>query len=66
MLQEENKLLDKTNHQKVLEVQKLTQTTQELEESLLVARAATNTLCEYRRRVSQLNVGYQSIHPTTN
>ncbi|KAH7673335.1 Microtubule-associated protein 70 [Dioscorea alata] len=55
ILQEENKLLDKTNHQKVVEVQKRTQTIQELEESLLAASAATNTLCEYRCQVSQLN-----------
>ncbi|KAJ0963537.1 hypothetical protein J5N97_028659 [Dioscorea zingiberensis] len=55
ILQEENKLLDKTNHQKVVEVQKLTQTIQELDDSLLTRRTANNTLCEYQRQVSQLN-----------
>ncbi|KAL1832314.1 hypothetical protein ACET3Z_001965 [Daucus carota] len=53
--QEENKILEKTNRQKVIEVQKLGETIQELEEAILVGGAAANTIRDYRRRISELN-----------
>lgn len=52
---EENKILDKTNRQKVLEVEKLSQTIQELEEAILAGGAAANTLRDYKRQISELN-----------
>lgn len=54
--QEENKILDKTNRQKVLEVEKLSQTIQELEEAILAGGAAANTIRDYKRQISELNV----------
>lgn len=54
--QEENRLLEKTNRQKVLEVEKLSQTINELEEAILAGGAAANTIRDYRRRVSELQV----------
>ncbi|KAK4439464.1 Microtubule-associated protein 70-5 [Sesamum alatum] len=53
--QEENKILDKTNRQKVLEVEKLSQTIEELEEAILAGGAAANTIRDYRRQISELN-----------
>ncbi|XP_011095917.1 microtubule-associated protein 70-5 isoform X1 [Sesamum indicum] len=53
--QEENKILDKTNRQKVLEVEKLSQTIKELEEAILAGGAAANTIRDYRRQISELN-----------
>ncbi|KAJ8770448.1 hypothetical protein K2173_017939 [Erythroxylum novogranatense] len=53
--QEENKILDKTNRQKVLEVEKLSQTIQELEEVILNGGAAANAIRDYRRQISMLN-----------
>ncbi|KAL8099978.1 microtubule-associated protein 70-5-like [Apium graveolens] len=53
--QEENKILEKTNRQKVIEVKKLGETIQELEEAILVGGAAANTIRDYRRRISELN-----------
>ncbi|KAJ0980134.1 hypothetical protein J5N97_008389 [Dioscorea zingiberensis] len=55
ILQEENKLLDKTNRQKIVEIEKLAQTIHQLEESLLANGATTNALLEYQRKVSELN-----------
>ncbi|XP_038689558.1 microtubule-associated protein 70-5-like isoform X3 [Tripterygium wilfordii] len=52
--QEENKILEKTNRQKVLEVEKLTQTIQELEEAILAGGAAANAIRDYRRQISEL------------
>ncbi|KAL2473542.1 Microtubule-associated protein 70-5 [Forsythia ovata] len=52
---EENKILDKTNRQKVLEVEKLSQTIQELEEAILAGGAAANTIRDYKRKISELN-----------
>ncbi|XP_065851839.1 microtubule-associated protein 70-5 [Euphorbia lathyris] len=51
---EENKLLEKTNRQKVLEVEKLSHTIQELEEAILAGGAAANTIRDYRRQISEL------------
>lgn len=56
MSQEENKLLDRTNCQKVVEVEKLVQTVHELEESLLSNGETNNALLEYQRKISELNV----------
>ncbi|OMO76971.1 Myosin II heavy chain-like protein [Corchorus capsularis] len=53
--QEENKILEKTNRQKVLEVEKLSQTIQELEEAILAGGAAANSIRDYQRQISQLN-----------
>ncbi|KAJ6741530.1 MICROTUBULE-ASSOCIATED PROTEIN 70-2 [Salix viminalis] len=52
---EENRILEKTNRQKVLEVEKLSQTILELEEAILAAGAAANTIRDYRRQISELN-----------
>lgn len=55
-MQEENKILEKTNRQKVFEVEKLSQTVMELEEAILAGGAAANTIRDYRRQISELNV----------
>ncbi|KAJ4796667.1 Microtubule-associated protein 70-4 [Rhynchospora pubera] len=52
--QEENKVLEKTNRQKILEVEKLTQTIHELEESVLASGTAANAVRDYQRQVSEL------------
>ncbi|KHG14722.1 Microtubule-associated 70-5 -like protein [Gossypium arboreum] len=52
---EEHKILEKTNRQKVLEVEKLSQTIQELEEAILAGGAAANSIRDYQRQISQLN-----------
>lgn len=56
-IQEENKILEKTHRQKVLEVEKLSQTIQELEEAILSSAATANTIRDYRRQISELQVG---------
>ncbi|KAK8612387.1 hypothetical protein V6N13_092503 [Hibiscus sabdariffa] len=53
--EEENKILEKTNRQKVLEVEKLSQTIKELEEAILAGGAAANSIRDYQRRISELN-----------
>ncbi|XVF26218.1 hypothetical protein REPUB_Repub13aG0280200 [Reevesia pubescens] len=53
--QEENKILEKTNRQKVLEVEKLSQTIQELEEAILAGGAAANSIRDYQRQISGLH-----------
>lgn len=57
LMQEENKILEKTNRQKVLEVEKLSQTIQELEEAILAGGATANSIRDYQRQISELNVG---------
>lgn len=52
--QEENKILEKTNRQKVLEVEKLSQTIQELEEAILAGGAAANSIRDYQRQISEI------------
>ncbi|KAJ7967829.1 Microtubule-associated protein 70 [Quillaja saponaria] len=54
ILQEENRILEKTNRQKVSEVEKLSQTIQELEEVILASGAAANAVRDYQRQISQL------------
>ncbi|KAK4788828.1 hypothetical protein SAY86_020147 [Trapa natans] len=53
--QEENRILEKTNRQKVLEVEKLSQTIQDLEEAILAGGAAANAVRDYKRQISELN-----------
>ncbi|KAF8414256.1 hypothetical protein HHK36_002256 [Tetracentron sinense] len=53
--QEENRILDKTNRQKIAEVEKLSQTIQELEEAILAGGAAANAVRDYQRQNSELN-----------
>ncbi|GER52839.1 microtubule-associated protein 70-5 [Striga asiatica] len=53
--QEEHKILDKTNRQKILEVEKLSQTIRDLEEAILAGGAAANTIRDYRRQITELN-----------
>ncbi|EXB29540.1 hypothetical protein L484_010598 [Morus notabilis] len=53
--EEENRILEKTNRQKVLEVEKLSQTIQELEEVVLAAGAAANAVRDHKRQIEELN-----------
>ncbi|PWA53461.1 microtubule-associated proteins 70-5 [Artemisia annua] len=53
--QEENKILEKTNRQKVLEVERLSETIKELEEAILASGAAANAIRDYRRQISHLH-----------
>ncbi|KAE9465849.1 hypothetical protein C3L33_02250, partial [Rhododendron williamsianum] len=53
--QEENRILDKMNRQKVAEVEKLTQTVRELEEAVLAGGAAANAVRDYQRKVQEMN-----------
>ncbi|KAF2288832.1 hypothetical protein GH714_016306 [Hevea brasiliensis] len=53
--QEEHRILEKTNRQKVMEVEKLSQTIQELEEAILAGGAAANTIRDYKRQISELH-----------
>ncbi|XP_051128358.1 microtubule-associated protein 70-5-like [Andrographis paniculata] len=53
--QGENKILEKTNRQKVLEVEKLSQTIRDLEEAILAGGAAANAIRDYRRQILELN-----------
>lgn len=55
-IQEENRILDKMNRQKVAEVEKLTQTVRELEEAVLAGGAAANAVRDYQRKVQEMNV----------
>ncbi|CAL9100309.1 unnamed protein product [Musa textilis] len=53
--QEENKILDKMHRQKVAEVEKLSQTVQELEEAVLAGGAAANAVRDYQRKVQEMS-----------
>jgi len=53
---EENRILEKANRQKILEVEKLSQTIQELEEAVLAGGAAANIIRDYQRQISELKV----------
>ena len=61
--QEENKTLEKTHRQKVMEVEKLSQTIQELEEVVLASGATANAVRDYKRQISELQVGKSYSHP---
>ncbi|CAN4126990.1 unnamed protein product [Withania somnifera] len=52
--QEEHKILDKTNRQKIVEVERLTQTIKELEEAILAGGAAANKIRDCQRQISEL------------
>ncbi|OEL15767.1 Microtubule-associated protein 70-4 [Dichanthelium oligosanthes] len=52
---EENKLLEKANRQKVLEVEKLTHTISELEESILATGEVANAVHFYQNQAAKLN-----------
>ncbi|CAD6210203.1 unnamed protein product [Miscanthus lutarioriparius] len=52
---EENKLLEKANRQKVLEVEKLTHTISELEESILATGEVANVVHFYQNQATKLN-----------
>lgn len=52
---EENRLLEKSNRQKVLEIEKLTHTVGELEESILATSDVTNAVHFYRNQTARLN-----------
>ena len=49
------------HRQKVAEVEKLTQTVRELEESVLAGGAAANAVRDYQRKVQEMNVIYLSL-----
>ncbi|KAK9715115.1 hypothetical protein RND81_06G144600 [Saponaria officinalis] len=53
--QDENRILEKTNRQKVMEVEKLGQTIQQLEETVLAGGASANVVRDYKRQISELN-----------
>ena len=59
--QEEYKFLEKINRQKVLEIEKLSQTIGELEEAILAGGTAANAVRDYRRQISQLNASFLLI-----
>lgn len=52
--QEETKILEKSRRQKILEVEKLSQTIQELEEVILANGATANVVRDYQRQFSEL------------
>lgn len=52
--QEENKLLEKSHRQKIVEVEKLSQTIHELEELILSSGANANVIRDYKRQISEL------------
>ncbi|CAN7110175.1 unnamed protein product [Brassica rapa subsp. narinosa] len=59
--QEEYKFLEKINRQKVLEIEKLSQTIGELEEAILAGGTAANAVRDYRRQISQLNAKKRTL-----
>ncbi|KAI5447031.1 hypothetical protein KIW84_014758 [Lathyrus oleraceus] len=52
--QEENKILEKSHRQKIVEVEKLSQTIHELEELILSNGANANVIRDYERQISAL------------
>ncbi|KAL9260280.1 Microtubule-associated protein 70-2-like protein [Drosera capensis] len=52
---EENKILEKMHRQKVVEVEKLTQTVRELEEAVMAGGAAANAVRDYQRKLQEMN-----------
>ncbi|RWW32927.1 hypothetical protein GW17_00002371 [Ensete ventricosum] len=59
--QEENRTLEKTYRQKVIEVERLTKTITELEESILASGATANAISDYQRQISELNGEIQRL-----
>lgn len=54
--QEENRILEKTNRQKVIEVERLGQTIEDLEEAILAGGATANMVRDYKRQIEELHV----------
>lgn len=54
--QEENRILEKTNRQKVIEVERLGQTIKDLEEAILAGGATANMVRDYKRQIEELHV----------
>ena len=52
--------MEKKHRQKILEVEKLSQTIQELEEVILASGATANAVRDYQRQTSELQVGMLS------
>ncbi|XP_057429895.1 microtubule-associated protein 70-5-like [Lotus japonicus] len=52
--QEENKILEKTHRQKIVEVEKLSQTIHELEELILSRGDNANAIRDYQRQIAEL------------
>ncbi|XP_020252938.1 microtubule-associated protein 70-5-like [Asparagus officinalis] len=63
--QEENRLLEKANRQKVLEVESLSQTIRELEESILAGGVVANAVRDYQRQVAELNCSTKLMNSRT-
>ncbi|KGN49039.1 microtubule-associated protein 70-5 [Cucumis sativus] len=53
--QEENRILEKTNRQKVIEVERLGQTIEDLEEAILAGGATANMVRDYKRQIEELH-----------
>ena len=53
---EENRILEKTNRQKVIEVERLGQTIEDLEEAILAGGATANMVRDYKRQIEELHV----------
>ncbi|KAK1297683.1 Microtubule-associated protein 70-5 [Acorus calamus] len=53
--EEENRILERTNRQKVVEIERLTDTILELDESILASGAAANAVRDYQRRIFELS-----------
>ncbi|XP_038882408.1 microtubule-associated protein 70-5 isoform X3 [Benincasa hispida] len=53
--QEENRILEKTNRQKVIEVERLGQTIEDLEEAILVGGVTANMVRDYKRQIEELH-----------
>ena len=47
--------MDKMHRQKVAEIENLTQTVRELEEAVLAGGVAVNAVCNYQRKVQEMN-----------
>ncbi|KAK8966182.1 Microtubule-associated protein 70-2 [Platanthera guangdongensis] len=62
--QEEYRILDRMQRQKVAEVEKLCQTIRELEEALLSGAAAANAVRDYQRQVSELKGEKKTLERT--
>ncbi|KAL4585351.1 hypothetical protein LXL04_009970 [Taraxacum kok-saghyz] len=54
IFQEENKILENTHRQKVLEVEKLSETIKELEEAVLAGGDTANVIRDFKRQISEL------------
>ncbi|KAK7363853.1 hypothetical protein VNO77_06012 [Canavalia gladiata] len=59
--QDENKILEKNHRQKILEVEKLSKTIQELEEVILTSGATANAVRDYQRQISELQEEKRTI-----